>query len=243
MHLRIRYRSGEDVVSEREVSAVSVEAPNTMHAFCHTREEERTFNLDRIEHALDMESGEVIPDIWLHLGLESRNPPPLKMPVFSGRKPAMTAEELRNLRKADKNALFQRFKYEVIAQAKRRSLWASFSNSCFRCGSKGPLELDHHVPQDLGGRLVPGNVVLLCSSCNLQKRASHPSVFYSDEQLSALEPILKAQLQLFEFRFNWTRWTRHPDEYLVSLGVTEDEARAALCDPASRFYVGHDPRL
>lgn len=242
MRLRIRYRSGEDVVSEREVSAVVVEPPNTMHALCHTRAEERTFSLDRIEEAVDAESGEVIPDIWLHLGLPSLKPPPLKMPVFPGRKPAMTADELRNLRQADKNALFRKFKYEVIAQAKRRRLWALFHDRCFRCGSPGPLELDHHVPQDLGGRLVPGNIVLLCSNCNLRKRSTHPSAFYSEQQLSALQPILEAQLALFEFHFNWTRWTHHPEEYLDSLGATEAEARAAISEPTHPLYVGYDPR-
>ena len=242
MRLRIRYRSSEDIVSDREISQILLEPPNTMHAFCHARREERTFVLDRIEDAVDADTGEVITDIWLHLGLPSRKAPPISMPAFSGRKSQLSADELRNLRKADKNALFRRFKYEVIALAKRRQLWELFGGQCFRCANEGPLELDHHVPQELGGRLVPGNVVLLCRDCNSKKRATHPMNFYSPEQLTALQPLLSAQLKLFEFQFNWTRWTHHPEEYLVSLGATENEAQAAVSNPDHPLYVGYDPR-
>lgn len=231
MRLCIRYRSAEDIVTEREVSVLAVEPPNAMNAFCHSRGEERTFVLGRIEEALDAETGEVIADIWLYLGLESLKRPPPKMPAFSERNPEMSADELRNLRKSDKHALFRKFKLEIIAQVKRRQLWALFNGRCFKCGSSSPLNLDHHIPQDLGGRLVPGNVVVLCSHCNLRKGAADPRLFYTEEQLATLQPLLEAQLALFNFEFNWTRWTHHPEEYLVSLGATEEEARAAVSCP------------
>jgi hypothetical protein len=231
MRLHIRYRSAEDVVTEREVSVLAVEPPNAMHAFCYARGEERTFVLDRIEDALDAETGEVIADIWLYLGLQSLKRPPPTMPSFPARNPDLSADELRNLRKGDKNALFRRFKLEVIAQVKRRQLWALFNGQCFKCGTSGYLELDHHIPQDLGGRLVPGNIVLLCNQCNLRKGTTEPRNFYTEKQLALLQPLLEAQLTLFDFKFNWNRWARHPEEYLVSLGATKDEARAATLRP------------
>jgi 5-methylcytosine-specific restriction endonuclease McrA len=241
MRLRIRYRSSEDAVSDREISELVVEPPNAVNAFCHARNGVRTFVLDRIEEAIDAGTGEVIADIWLYLGLPSRKPLQLEMPVFSGRKHQLSAEELRNLRKADKNALFRQFKYEVIAAAKKRQLWALFDSRCFSCASTGFLELDHHIPQDLGGRLVPGNIVLLCRDCNSRKRTAHPERFYSPRQLESLQPLLEAQLRLFEFQFNWTRWTHHPEEYLTSLGATEEEARSAVREPDHPLYVGYDP--
>lgn len=231
MRLCIRYRNAEDIVTEREVSVLAVEPPNAMHAFCHSRGEERTFVLDRIEEATDVETGEVIADIWQYVGLESRKRPPPKMPAFRARNVEMSADELRNLRNSDKHALFRKFKLEVIAQVKRRQLWALFNGQCFKCGSSSSLELDHHIPQDLGGRLVPGNVVVLCNHCNLRKGAIDPRLFYTKEQLAALQPLLEAQLGLFSFEFNWTRWTHHPEEYLISLGATEEEARAAVSRP------------
>jgi len=242
MRLRIRYRSSEDIVTVREISVLNVEPPNTMHAFCHGRQEQRSFVLDRVEEAVDVASGEVIPDIWVHFGLPSLKPLPLEMPNFSGRRPGLNADQTKALRSSDKHALFRKFKYEVIAKAKRRELLGLFGGRCFHCGAGSSLELDHHIPQNLGGRLIPGNIVILCNRCNLQKRTTHPSDFYTDEQLASLQPILEAQLRLFEFRFNWTRWTHHPEEYLVSLGASPEEARAAISDPSHPLYVGYDPR-
>lgn len=230
MHIRIRYRSGGDDVTERTISVIIAEPPNMVHAFCHLRGEERTFFLNRIEEAIDTETGKVISDIWTYLGLPSLKPAKQKMPVFSGRSTSLSFEESRNQRKADKNSLFGRFKYEVISAAKRRQLWALFGNCCFHCGATESLELDHHVPQKLGGRLVPGNIVLLCAACNAAKRVIHPSVFYSAEELLRLEPILEVELRIFDFVFSWSRWMNSPRDYLLSLGATEEEINAVFAN-------------
>lgn len=241
MSLRIRYRGGDGELSERTISAIVVEPPNSVHAFCHLRKEERTFVLDRIEQAVNTMTGEIISDIWLHFGLSSRKPPEAKLPKFSEQAIQISPEESMYRRKADKNALFRRFKYAVIATAKKRQLWELFGSRCFCCGAIARLELDHHIPQKLGGRLVPGNVVLLCGTCNSAKRTIHPSVFYTATQLVALEPILHAELRLFDFTFSWSRWAHNPKEYLLSLGVTEEEAHMALTNRDHPLYVGYDP--
>ena len=239
MAVRIQYRSADDELTERVISAEIPELPNAVRAFCHLRNEERTFVLSRIENAVDIETGEVISDIWTHYGIPSLKPPPLQAPVFPERRIRLSAEEAKQLRNIDKRQLFGRFQLDVLAVAKRRQLDALFDVRCFRCGSVESLELDHHVPQSLGGRLVPGNIVLLCRRCNLAKLESAPRDFYSEAELERLAPILAAQLHLFDFRFNWTRWNNHPMEYLVSMGIDAAEAETIV----SRREAGIGVRL
>jgi hypothetical protein len=228
MNLLIRYRSGEDEMTDRVISDVVIESPNMLHAFCQLRGEGRSFALNRIEHAVDLQTGEVIPDIWQFFGLPSRKSTPLIMPVFSEYPRAMSTEEAQRQRKTDKQALFRCFKHPVIAETFKAKLYDLFGSRCFYCGATETLELDHHIPQYLGGRLVAGNVVLLCSRCNSAKGDKHPRMFYSTQQLVPLESIFKAQLELFDFRFDWTRWSRHSKEYLLSLGVSMEDVEYAL---------------
>ena len=240
MRLRIRYRSGNDEVSEREVSDIVVEPPDLIHAYCHLRGEERSFVLSRVEDARDAETGEVIPDVWRHFRLPSlkRPPiPPLTLPEFSCRRVELTPAQLRNQRSADKNALFRLFQYEVIIQAKRRHLSLLFSHRCFACRSTQQLELDHHVPQVLGGRLFPGNIVLLCAQCNSRKGMSHPSTFYGRAQLEELQAILLEEVTLFDFKFSWAKWSKDPANYLLSLDLSEAEVRSALHEPNHPTYI------
>ncbi|MBK9027185.1 MAG: HNH endonuclease [Propionivibrio sp.] len=178
MILRIRYRSGEDEVSERVISNPEVEPPNMIHAHCHLRGEKRSFSLSRIEKAVDFVSGKIIEDVWQYFGLPSRKPLPATMPTFPERPNPMPTEKAQQQRKAEKLALFRPFRFLVIAEVRRTKLWALFDNRCYRCKSPEALELDHHIPQYLGGRLVPGNIVVLCSRCNLSKGESHPRSFY-----------------------------------------------------------------
>lgn len=223
MILRIRYRSGNQV-TERMVSDLIIDPPNAIHAFCHLRNERRTFILSSIERAFNLSTDTEIGDIWTHLGLPSLKPKEPQMPTFSGIPEPLTTKEAQRRRTADKAALFRRFELPVIADAYRRKLWALFDNRCFRCGSSTALHLDHHIPQYLGGRLIPGNVVILCACCNAAKLDRHPSDFYSAEQLQTVEPLLAAELTLFDFRFDWAAWHREPKAYLVSLGIPDNVA-------------------
>lgn len=43
--------------------------------------------------------------------------------------------------------------------------------ACVLCGTTNALELDHVLPVISGGRLEPGNVVILCRSCNAAKHS------------------------------------------------------------------------
>lgn len=243
MTLRIHYRSGEDEVTERVISDPEVEPPNKIHAHCHLRDEKRTFSLSRIERAVDLASGEIIEDVWRYFGLPSLKPLPATMPAFPERPNPMSTEKAQQQRKTEKQALFRPFRFLVIAEVHRAKLWALFDNRCYRCKTPEALELDHHIPQYLGGRLVPGNIVVLCSRCNLAKGESHPRSFYSPEQLAKLDCILKAEVQLFDFRFDATRWCHHPREYLLSLGVSESDAEHALRDQDHPIFVGWNAEM
>jgi hypothetical protein len=228
MALRIRYRSSEDEVTERVISNETVEPPNSVVAHCHLRNETRTFVLSRIEEAVDPSTGEIVPDIWIHYGLQSLKRSAPLMPEFPCVPVALTQEQAKAQRNKDKRELFQRFKLEVIAKTRRSQLEALFERRCYKCSRSGRLVLDHHIPQLLGGRLVPGNVVLLCHGCNTRKLGMHPRDFYSTDEISQLQNILEKQLSLFDFSFNWTRWSVHPKEYLLSLGVSEVNAERAV---------------
>jgi len=228
MALRIRYRSSDDEVTERVISDEVAEAPNAVTAYCHLRGETRTFVLSRIEEAVDTSTGEVVPDIWTYFGLPSLKRPNPTMPVFLCTPVSLTEEQSKAQRSKDKRELFQRFKLEVISRTRRAQLETLFDSRCYKCGRDRRLELDHHIPQSLGGRLVPGNVTLLCHWCNAKKLDLHPRDFYSSEELSRLQNILEQQLPLFDFEFNWTRWSTHPKEYLLSLGVGASDAERAI---------------
>jgi HNH endonuclease len=143
------------------------------------------------------------------------------------------------LRTSDKAALFRRFKYPVIAHAKKNQLLSLFADKCFRCHTSAGLELDHHVPQKKGGRLVPGNVVVLCGKCNIKKRDTLPEEFYSASELEALTPLLIKELQFFEFHFDWSMWYHNPLAYLVTLGVEPEMARCAIYEPNHPMFVPH----
>lgn len=229
MPLKIRYRSAFDEVSERIISEVEASGPHHLSAYCHLRGEARTFRIDRIESALDLATGQPVADLRAHFGLQGEPGPP-QMPSFPETRQRLSTADAQQLRKADKRALFARFKVEPVMIAKRRELDALFGGRCFACGIAGRLELDHHIPQQLGGRLVPGNVVLLCAPCNMAKGTRHPGQFYTAAQLDALRPILEAQLRLFDFRFDWDRWRGSPLEYLLALGVPRAEAETAIAE-------------
>lgn len=64
-----------------------------------------------------------------------------------------------------------------------------FQNKCFRCGSTKRLCLDHHYPLSKGYQLQKYNCVLLCSSCNSQKKDKLPEEFYTLDELISIALI------------------------------------------------------
>jgi hypothetical protein len=62
MELLIKYCGSDDEISERRISDIRVVDARTIVAFCHLRNAERTFVLDRIQSAIDVANGEVVAD-------------------------------------------------------------------------------------------------------------------------------------------------------------------------------------
>jgi hypothetical protein len=67
--LHIAYQDADGDSSERDltVAAYSEEPPGYVIGFCHLRRAIRTFRVDRTATAVDLETGELIPDLrgWL----------------------------------------------------------------------------------------------------------------------------------------------------------------------------------
>ncbi|MBS1986098.1 MAG: HNH endonuclease [Bdellovibrionales bacterium] len=64
-------------------------------------------------------------------------------------------------------ALRQRTRY--ISRATKHAVWRKAEGKCVRCGSTHRLQFDHIQPFALGGDSKPGNIQLLCGSCNLRR--------------------------------------------------------------------------
>lgn len=65
---------------------------------------------------------------------------------------------------------------------------------CFRCGKDIKLCLDHHIPLSKGGQLTPGNVMILCNSCNSRKGNRLPEDFYTEDELYNISILLQKHL-------------------------------------------------
>lgn len=234
--LLIRYVDAEGNATERRVSDIEPDGRDHISAFCHERQEGRTFKISRIASAIDAETGEVIEDLYGYLGVENPDKPKPMEPEPIPRTPA----EIQKRRGADKRRLFKPFVLSALEEHARRRFFAFFGNACFKCGSPGPLVIDHHVPIVLGGRLVPGNLVALCKRCNDSKQDKPPEKFYSSAEMERLQGFLGNQEGLFDFKFDRDAWEADREAYLLSLGVDPGLVREALHDPRSRFYI--EPR-
>ncbi|MEZ5740677.1 MAG: HNH endonuclease [Burkholderiaceae bacterium] len=124
----------------------------------------------------------------------------------------------------------------MLVEEMRYRLFALFDWSCFNCGHFMDLIQDHNVPQALGGRLVPGNIVILCRACNQRKADRDPESFYSPAKLDALRSLLLREVELFDFQFDQRRWGSDPVGYLLELGVyrerieQSEQVKAAIRD-------------
>lgn len=68
--LRLVYRSGDGSISRREVTVRGVDATSDeglMLGHCHLRDATRTFRMDRVEEAVDLDSGEIVTNLRSHL--------------------------------------------------------------------------------------------------------------------------------------------------------------------------------
>jgi 5-methylcytosine-specific restriction endonuclease McrA len=55
---------------------------------------------------------------------------------------------------------------------RRRALVLRDGDKCFRCGSDGPLTIEHVIPLGRGGTNDLGNLRLFCEPCNWAKSDS-----------------------------------------------------------------------
>lgn len=74
-----------------------------------------------------------------------------------------------------------------ISKGDRLFVFKKFNNTCFKCGSKKNLTIDHHMPLSLGYKLDKNNAVVLCRNCNKKKSNLMPEKFYTAEELEELE--------------------------------------------------------
>lgn len=234
--LLIKYTDSAGNTSERRISDIEPEEPGYIGAFCHERQEGRTFKVSRIVSAIDSETGEFIEDLYSYLGIEAPPKPPPPAPDPIPRTPA----EIKRRRGKDKWLLFGPLVLGVIEEHFRRKFFALFGNACFKCGSPGPLVIDHHVPIGLGGRLVPGNLMALCKRCNDSKQDMPPERFYSAAELERARGFLGRQDGMFDFKFDRDAWEADREAYLLSLGIDPGLVHEALHDQRSRFYI--EPR-
>jgi hypothetical protein len=112
-----------------------------------------------------------------------------------------------------------------------------FNGRCFACDSPAELRLDHHVPLIRGGRLEPGNIVVLCGPCNTRKHDFPPEEFYSADELARLAPLLAHEENVLAFVLDRYRWSTDPAGYLRDVGLDPllvDELRTNVDHP---WYV------
>ncbi|MFO1163501.1 MAG: HNH endonuclease signature motif containing protein [Reyranellaceae bacterium] len=197
----------------------------------------RVIALDYVRQVSDFETGEVLAGIEQTYG----GPPPL------------SESDIRAVRSRDKSQWHRPYLFDVIENHYRTRLFKLFGYRCFNCRKLGKLveqagmeyvpfwrglDRDHHVPLSLGGRLVPGNIVILCPSCNGRKHERDPRAFYSPDQLVALRPLLAKEAEVLAFKFDPARWRDDRRAYLVSLGIGEQLAEQVLCNENHRYFVG-----
>lgn len=159
-----------------------------------------------------------------------------------------SAEKYPGQRNKEKRDLFGPFRLRVVEDLYRRRFFESFGNRCFKCGMPEKatqkigvppnLCIDHHIPMALGGHLVPGNLVALCRVCNGLKLDRSTAEFYTTEELERLQLLLASQQELFRFSFDWNRWSKDRERYLLDLGVDSGTVHLALHDEMYAGYVG-----
>jgi hypothetical protein len=231
--LLIRYEDGEGNVCERRISKIEPQEPGYVVAFCHKRQEDRTFKISRIISAVDAETGEVIDDLYAFFSIEPppKPPPPTPHPIPVG------TEAVKRLRNQERRLLFKPFVLGVVEEHAKKQFFAFFGDTCFKCGSSGTLVIDHHVPIVLGGHLVPGNLVALCERCNNRKSDIPPECFYTKAELERLQEFLDGQHRMFEFVFDHKAWEANRESYLLALGIDAGLVCEVLSNPDHRFHV------
>ncbi|HUQ36952.1 MAG TPA: HNH endonuclease [Aestuariivirga sp.] len=134
----------------------------------------------------------------------------------------------------------KKFQHRDVVNVFKLKLFELFDNQCFRCGAADQLHIDHHIPRTLGGKLEPGNLVVLCRRCNNAKGTIAPDVFYGENHLLLLAPKLEKQRELFDFQWDWQNYNRDKSAYFLSIGVDSVTVERIFSDPNYDGYIEPD---
>jgi hypothetical protein len=225
--ISIDYEDATGVVTHREISELMYRSLFTFDAYCHLRNEIRTFYFKQVTRAVDVSTGEVVADLRPLVGIPPLPKPPPRPPSLipreQRRRLGISSAELRALRTSQRANFIRGYGIRPVYEHFRSKLVAAFGGGCFRCGARAPLVLDHCVPIALGGRLVPGNITVLCRECNELKGEAHPEDFYAADEMSRLVLLLEAQIELLAFEWKAVRWWSGSEDerrqYLREIGL------------------------
>lgn len=248
----VDYENSDGELSTRELTAIgpSLFGPEHIDAFCLTRQERRSFNLNRLVRIIDPETGEIIKDPRPLLGMPAKPIPPAPptrsviLPPAPGakRRSQYSTEAYVGQRKSEKNALRKYYVKEPIYEHFMKLAIAQFDSRCARCGAQpSKLDLDHHWPMILGGHLSPGNIVPLCRACNMAKRDKDPADFYSVDELERIQAMLDDQRKLMAFEFEKGRWYASEASrrrYLLAIGFDPELVETMYSDPEHPWFQG-----
>jgi 5-methylcytosine-specific restriction endonuclease McrA len=249
----VDYENSNGDLTTTELSDISRSehfGPDSVNAYCGTRNERRSFNIERFLRIVDADTGEIVNDPRPLLGLPPRPPifvPPARTPLLhpppaSGRRSQYSTETYKGQRNAEKRALRKYYVQEVIYEHFRQRVFAQFGYKCARCGARSAkLEWDHHYPMILGGHLAPGNIVPLCRPCNQAKHDADPADFYSPGDLARIEALLVEQRTLMAFEWRVNRWYSSEQSrrrYLLEIGLDPDLVHEMFSDPQHPWYQG-----
>lgn len=168
-------------------------------------------------------------------------------------RPEISAIDIQKIRQRDKSEWDKKYWLRVIENHFRNKLFALFDYRCFKCSKPGVirtdfagmenvpywrgLERDHHVPINLGGRLKPGNIGILCASCNSRKHERPPKLFYTATELERVQDYLNQEEQILAFDFDSDAWRQDRTSYLTRVGIAPDLVREVLTNENHRYYA------
>lgn len=191
----------------------------------------------RIASLADSKTGEVVSDFDNHLVWVAE----------------VSAIDIQKIRQRDKREWDKKYCLRVIENHFRNKLFSLFEYSCVKCFTPGMLrtdfagmervpfwrglERDHHLPIRLGGRLIPGNIGVLCTSCNSRKNEKSPRAFYTTGELDRVQRCLDKEEAALHFKFDWEAWRQDRSQYLASLGIDRELIGEVLTNEDHRYYA------
>jgi hypothetical protein len=242
--LELEYQEDTGTVSRQAMTRFEPFNDEECSALPTTANYFKPMRYDRIVNAWDIETGEVVDIRELCGG------PPLPGPIWPlvqrrerprGKGRGRGPEELKKLRAKDARDFHYRYRMDVIWNHYRNRLLSHFNGRCFACNSPRGLYLDHHVPLAHGGRRKPGNIVILCHSCNTQKCDYLPHEFYSAQELERLVPLLAGEEEVLAFRFDFEQWESDRAGYLLGVGISPLLVHEVTTNPDHIWHVSLDP--